>query len=195
MTASWLKAATRRWRGRTDGDAAEDTQRAALQRFRTAVQDGLSGDERSLEELLQMPGEIGLTDEEVELEVEMIRGALDVLSLRERVAHEGLPILEHQHKVLGTDRCHFRCSAFTVDEGGNRTGRLFLTDQRMLFLASPVLAVPWNAIASVEDDERDIVVRTVTLGVAYRFHCNAFSDARCGAFIAQTLKQEGRAAL
>lgn len=142
-----------------------------------------------------MPAALGIAEEEVELEIEMVQGSLDLLALRERLARDGLPVVEHQHKALGADRCHFRCSAYTVDEAGHRPGRLFLTHRRVIFLASPLLAVPWSAAVSIEDDERDIIVSTVTPGVAYRFHCNSFSDARCGALIAQTLMKQAKPGL
>jgi hypothetical protein len=192
VSLSWLKSHGRRWRGQTGTDNSDSGLR---RQFRAAVQEGLAGDRETLERLLQMPAALGITEEEVELELEMVHGALDRLALRERLARDGLPILEHQHKALGADRCHFRCSAFTVDEAGHRPGRLFLTHRRLVFLASPLLALPWSATASIEDDERDIVVNTVTPGVSYRFHCNSFSDARCGVLIAQTVMRQMRPSL
>ncbi|MPZ17562.1 MAG: hypothetical protein GEV06_06595 [Luteitalea sp.] len=192
MSLSWLKSYSRRWRGQTGADARDS---GPHRQFRAAVQEGLAGDRTTLEGLLQMPGALGIADEEVELELEMVQGALDLLALKESLVRDGLPVLEHQHKALGADRCHFRCSAFTVDESGHRPGRLFLTHRRVIFLASPLLAVPWSAALSINDEERDIVVSTVTPGVAYRFHCNSFSDARCGVLIAQTLMRQARPSL
>ncbi|MGH9159213.1 MAG: hypothetical protein ACRD2X_04425 [Vicinamibacteraceae bacterium] len=159
------------------------------------MQEGLAGDRETLERLLQMPAALGIAEEEVELEIEMVQGALDRLALEERLLRDGLPVLEHQHKALGADRCHFLCSAFTVDEAGHRPGRLFLTHRRLIFLASPLFALPWSAATSIDDEDRNIVVSTVTRGVTYRFHCNSFSDARCGVLIARTLMRQAKPGL
>lgn len=192
MSLSWLKSYSRRWRGETDAERHASRSR---QQFRAAVHAGLAGDRETLERLLQMPAALGIPEEEVELEIEMVHGALDLLVLEERLLQDGLPVLEHQHKALGADQCHFRCSAFTVDEAGHRPGRLFLTHRRLIFLASPLFALPWSATTSIEDDARDIVVSTVTPGLAYRFHCNSFSDARCGVLIARTLMRRVKPSL
>ncbi len=146
-----------------------------------------------LEALLRKPAEVGLPEEDVELEIEALQGALDALSLREAIARGGgeLPIVEHQHKALGDDRCHFLASVFLASDAADRTGRLFLTDRRLLFLASPLLSLSWGSVAAIEAQDRDLVIAAVSRGVVYRFRCNSFSDARCGAVIAQALKNGG----
>jgi hypothetical protein len=148
----------------------------------------------ALEALLRKPAELGVPEEEVELEVEAIQGALDALSLRESIAQARgeLPVVEHQHKALGDDRCHFLASVFLAsDASSDRTGRLFLTNRRLLFLATPMLSLTWGGIASVDAEARDLVIASTARGVVYRFRCNSFSDARCAVVIARALKNGG----
>lgn len=187
MTDSWFSSLTRRLRG-APADPAEAARQASLQQFRTAVSQALTaGDRTSLEAVRSPPARLELSDEDVELELEMVQGALEALDLVDLVARDGLPVLTHQHKALGDDRCHFVASAFLADDAGHRTGRLFFTNRRLLFLASPVLSLPWSRVAVLQDDARDILVKTVGAGDIYRLRCNSFSDARCGIVIAQAL--------
>lgn len=188
VTDSWLSSLTRRLRG-APADPVEAARQARVQQFRTAVKEALTaGDRASLEAVRHPSAGLDLAEEDVELETEMVQGALEALDLGERVAREGLPLLTHQHKALGDDRCHFVASAFLADDVGHRTGRLFFTNRRLLFLASPVLSLPWSRIALLQDDARDILVKTVGgAGEVYRLRCNSFSDARCGIVIAQAL--------
>jgi hypothetical protein len=192
VTDSWFKSLTQRWRG-APADPAAQARQARVQRFRAEVRQALTaGDRASLEAVARLPAELDLPDDEVELEQEMVQGALDALDLKDRIGRDGLPDLAHQHKALGDDRCHFLASVFLADDDGHRTGRLFFTNRRLLFLAAPILTVPWSRVAVLTDDARDLVVQTVGRGEVYRFRCNSFADARCGMVIAQALLPRGR---
>jgi hypothetical protein len=153
-----------------------------------------AGDRATLEALVRRPADLGLADEDVELELEALRGALDAIGLRETIVREGLPVVEHQHKALGEDRCHFLASVFLASDGSDRTGRLFLTNRRVLFLSSPLVSLSWGNIASVEAEQRDLLVAPTGRGVPYRFRCNSFSDARCGEVIARAIKTRASSA-
>lgn len=194
MTDSWFKSLTRRLRGEPS-DPREAERQARVRAFHGTVQRAIaSGARAPLEALRQPPPDLGLSEDEVELELEMVQGALDAMDLDARLASEGLPVLAHQHKALGDDRCHFLASVFLADDDGHRTGRLFFTNRRVFFLANPVLSVPWSRVASLEEDERDLVIATVGAGEMYRFRCNSFSDARCGALMARALLRRPGAA-
>lgn len=193
MALAWLKGVTDRLRGGR-GQEQREAQRRARE-FRAAVQQAIgpavaAGDRAALEALVGKPAELGLAEEEVELELEALHGALDAISLRETLARDGLPTVAHQHKALGDDRCHFVASVFLASDGSDRTGRLFLTDRRVLFLASPIMALSWGSIASVEAQQRDLVVASSSRGVLHRFRCNSFSDARCAEVMAKVIKAQ-----
>jgi hypothetical protein len=195
VARAWLKALTQRLRGGDRESGAQRDARSRAKAFRAEVRQAIdAGDRAALEALFRKPVESGIPEEDVELELEAVHGALDALTLRDAVQRGGLPVVEHQHKALGGDRCHYVASVFLANDGSDRTGRLFLTNRRLLFLASPLLSLSWGSIASVEAEHRDLVVASTARGVLYRFRCNSFSDARCGEVIARALKNGNRAA-
>lgn len=188
MTASWF----RRLLG--GGAAGNGSGRASepLRRYRADVKAALAGalDRGAIDGLLQRPSADGLGDDDVELEVEALHGAIDLLDLQERVAREGLPVVPHQHKALAGDQCAFIASVSLADDAAQRTGRLFLTDKRLVFVATPLVSLPWGAIARIADDQRDLVIVAPGRGVMHRFRCNSFADARCGRWLAERLRDE-----
>lgn len=198
MALGWLKGVTDRLRGGGEPARAQrETQRRARE-FRGEVQQALApaltrGDRAALEALSRKPAELGLPEEEVELELEALQGALDAIGLREAIAQGGLPLVAHQHKALGDDRCHFVASAFLASDGSDRTGRLFLTDRRVLFLSSPVVSLSWGSVGSLAVDQRDLLIASAGRGTLYRFRCNSFSDARCAEVIARAIKSQAPA--
>lgn len=193
MSTSWFKSLVDRFGGKP-ADPAAEARAAQVRAFRAAVtrdlrDDPAPEDRAALEALLRMPDEQGLPGDEVELETEALQGALDVITLKETVAAGGLPVIEHQHRALGADRVHFLASAFLASDGSDRTGRLFLTNRRLVFVTTPMVALSWSGILSIEQKSRDLVVMTTGRDTLYQFRCNSFSDARCGAFIARQLKR------
>jgi hypothetical protein len=197
VAPAWFKAVTDRLRGggeagRAQRQAQRDTAHRASE-FRSEVHAAIGqaageGERARLEALLRKPAEVGLPDEEVELELETLHGALDAIALRDTIARDGLPVVEHQHKALGDDRCYFRAAVFLASDGSDRTGRLFLTDRRVVFLSAPLVSLSWGGVASVEAEHRDLIVSSTSRGVLYRFRCNSFSDARCAEVIARAIK-------
>jgi len=193
VSTSWFKSLVDRIGGKA-ADPAAEARTAQLRAFRAAVARDLRDDppveqRAALEALLRIPDEQGLPADEVELETEAVQGALDVIALKEAVAREGLPVIEHQHRALGADRVHFLASAFLASDGSDRTGRLFLTNRRLVFVTTPMVTVSWGGILSIEQQARDLVITTTGRDTLYQFRCNSFSDARCGAFIAKQLKR------
>jgi hypothetical protein len=193
VSTSWFKSLVDRFGGKT-ADPAAEARAAQLRAFRAAVardlrDDPAVEDRAALEALLRMPDEQGLPADEVELETEALQGGLDVIALKESVARGGLPVIEHQHRALGADRVHFLASAFLASDGSDRTGRLFLTNRRLVFVTQPMVALSWGGILSIEQQSRDLVIATAGRDTLYQFRCNSFSDARCGAFIARQLKR------
>jgi hypothetical protein len=165
---------------------------AAVHRFRAEVDAAVAGapDRALLTALLTRPAALGLPGDELELEIEVIEGALDLLTLQERVAEGGLPVVPHQHKALGDERCHFAAAAFLASDASQRTGRLFLTDRRLVFLAAPLVTLPWGAIARIDEEGRDVIVTAPGRGAFHRFRCNSYSDARCGRWIGEILQSQ-----
>jgi hypothetical protein len=192
MAASWWKKLAGGWGERDNGRGHSGSE--SLRRFRADVKTALAGalDRTAIDGLLQRPAADGLTDDDVELEVEALHGAVDLLELQARVAREGLPVVPHQHKALAGERCAFIASVSLADEATQRTGRLFLTDKRLVFVSTPLVALPWGAVNRIADDGRDLIVVAPGRGAFHRFRCNSFADARCGRWLAERLREEAR---
>ena len=136
--------------------------------------------------------ELGLTEDEAAIEIEMLEGLRDFLAFRAEVERDGLPVLDTQHRVLGADRCHFWTPAFLPDqvEAG---GKLFLTGTRLVFLGGGVQAAPWHAVSTITRDGRDLVAAVPSRGAVLRFRCNAYGEAMRALYVAERLLAESRA--
>jgi hypothetical protein len=131
---------------------------------------------------------LGLPDEDVEIEREMLDGLQRLAELRESVRVEGLPGIETGHRVVGAERCHFSAPASMPDEPAQPSGRLLLTSGRAIFLGgSAGTTVAWYAVSRALHADRDILLVRADRDRLYRFRCNSFADAMGGAFLARHL--------
>ena len=125
---------------------------------------------------------------DLEFEREMLDALEHVLGFASTVARDGLPAIATGHRVLGADVCHFIAPASMPDDPAQPTGRLLLTNARAIFVGGARgITVPWHAVAQPIQTDRDIVLVRVDGTAIYRFRCNSFDDALCGAFIARRL--------
>ena len=76
---------------------------------------------------------LGLAEEEIEIEREMIDGLDQLVKLQTALAAEGLPVIETGHRVVGTDVCHFSAPSSMPDDPAQPSGRLILTSARAIF--------------------------------------------------------------
>jgi hypothetical protein len=146
---------------------------------------------------------LALSEDEIEIEREMLAGLEQLIELRRSMSNNGLPAIETGHRIVGSDVCHFSAPASRPDDPAQPSGRLILTNARAILAGgAKALAVPWHAVVQVLQTERDIALIRVDREALYRFRCNSFAEAMCGAFIARTLagarnralKQEAREA-
>jgi hypothetical protein len=131
---------------------------------------------------------LALPEDEIEIEREMLTGLEQLMQLRHSLSGNGLPAIETGHRVVGTDVCHFSAPASRPDDPAQPSGRLILTNARAIFAGgAKAIAIPWHAVVQVLQSERDIALIRVDREAVYRFRCNSFTEAMCGAFIARTL--------
>jgi hypothetical protein len=131
---------------------------------------------------------IGLPEEEIEIEREMLDALTDLGDLTASVRGAGLPELRTGHRVIGSECCHFTAPASMPDEVAQPSGRLLLTNGRAIFVGGANgTAVPWHSIAEAAHVARDLVLMRADGAHLYRFRCNSFSDAVRAAFIAREL--------
>ncbi|MGH9331072.1 MAG: hypothetical protein ACRD09_11550 [Vicinamibacterales bacterium] len=170
---------------RAELDAAAERHDAATGAW-PALQDGLLG------RLALRADALGLTDDDGALELEMINGLRELAALVLAVERDGLPLLETQHRVITGESCRFSAPATRVfdanDSNGaeGASGRLFLTDRRVVFLGPSVTGVPWPSIAGIARTGRDVVLSGASR--RYRFRLNTFADALRATWLAERLR-------
>ena len=131
---------------------------------------------------------LGLPEEEIEIEREMLDGIAQLAELRIAVDSSGIPIVETGHRVVGHDTCHFSTPVSMPDDAAQPAGRLFLTNARVIFAGGArATTVAWHAIGEVVHGDRDVVIVRRDRETIYRFRCNTFADAMCGAYLARRL--------
>ena len=127
-------------------------------------------------------------DGDLEIEREMLEGLEHLVKFAATVAADGLPDVATGHRVVGHDICHFTAPASMPDDPAQPSGRLLLTNARAIFVGGARgLTVAWHAVAKPIQADRDLVLVRVDGTALYRFRCNSFDDALCGAFVARQL--------
>lgn len=136
---------------------------------------------------------LGLPEDDIEVEREMLAALRDLIALRDQVGRATLPVVETGHRVIGSDRCHFSVPTSMPDDPAQPSGRLLLTERRAVFVGGArVLNVPWHSIAEALRSDRDVILIGRKREQLYRFRCNTFSDAICGVFLAGRLTASRR---
>jgi hypothetical protein len=130
---------------------------------------------------------LGLPEEEIEIEREMLDGLEQLAALSSAVESAGLPTIQTGHRVVRNDACHFTAPASMPDEPSQPGGRLLLTSARMIFVGGPGASAAWHALAEVVQTDRDVLLVRADGARMYRFRCNSYADAMTGAFVARRL--------
>ncbi len=167
--------------------AARDLER----RVRSFREDVLAAraapDESVLLALRARPAALGLTEDDVALELEIVDGLLEVIELKKAAAGGApLPEIPTNHRALAGEPCRFVAPACRPDSTNDPGGKLFFTDRRLVYLGSPSLTISWPHVIDVREDDRDLLVRLRAGGVR-AFRCNSYMDTLRGAYIATRL--------
>ena len=152
-----------------------------------------AGDTAQLLPLRAQLDAMGLTEDDVEIEREMLDALQDLAELTASVRAAGLPAVETGHRVVGSDRCHFTAPVSMPDESSQPSGRLLLTSGRAIFVGGVHgAAVPWHSVGEALHLDRDVILIRGDRDKLYRFRCNTFSDALRTAFLARELMRGRR---
>lgn len=119
-----------------------------------------------------------------ELQEEMIDGLERLVALAER---SELPIVETQHRVIGSEACHFIAPVSLVAEV-DTGGKLFATGERLIFAAGTVRHWAWHTIAAITRVERDVVIDLRGRPGAARLRTNTYGDAMLLVALSQRLR-------
>jgi hypothetical protein len=131
---------------------------------------------------------LGLPEEEVEIEREMLAGLEHLANIQSSLPAGTLPSVETGHRVVGTDRCHFSAPVSMPDEPAQPSGRLILTNVRAIFAGGgKATTIPWHAVADVLQAERDVILVRRDRDNFHRFRCNVYADALEAAWLARAL--------
>jgi hypothetical protein len=166
------------FRAELDAAAARDVATGSS----PVMQNGLLG------RLTQRADELGLTDDDGALELEMLDGLQQLAALAQSVEHEGLPSLETQHRIIAGEICRFSAPAtrFGESDADGTSGRFFLTDRRVVFLGPSVISAPWPSVAAVGRSGRDLLLSGATRRLQFRF--NTFADAMRAAWLTERMR-------
>ena len=136
---------------------------------------------------------LGLAEEDIEIEREMVEGLEQLVKLQTTLSAEGLPIVQTGHRVVGTDTCYFSAPTSMPDDPAQPSGRLFFTGTRAIFAGGArTVTLPWHAVAEVVQQGRDVVLVRHDRETLHRFRCNVFAGALCAALVARTLSRRSR---
>jgi hypothetical protein len=111
--------------------------------------------------------------DEAEQREEMLDGLRQLVEL---AAADQPPIIQTQHRVIGTDACYFVAPATLVEDVGT-PGKLFLTSNRLVFAGGRVQAWPWHRLRDMRRRGRDLFIALAGATDAVRLQCNTFGDA------------------
>jgi len=106
-----------------------------------------------------------------EAEQEMREG-LEALAAFER---SDLPVLHTQHRVIGSDACHYMAPASVIAEV-DAGGKVFVTSAKIIFASGSVVSWPWHLITRIRREERDLVI-DLKGRPAVRLRVNTYGDA------------------
>jgi len=131
--------------------------------------------------------ERGVPPDEREQQVEMLDGLEQLLVLS---AQAELPVVFSQHRVIGSDTCHFLAPVTLAGPDGV-PGKLLLTSRRLVIVASGVTTRPWHGVRRLERTGRSLLVVGAGEGLL-EARCTSFGDALAAHHLASRLHAAAR---
>lgn len=111
--------------------------------------------------------------DDVERADEILDGLDRVLEL---ASQPSLPAMVTQHRVIGSDICHFAAPVSLAGQS-EASGKIFVTSSRLIFAGSRVQSWPWHRVRKILRHERTLSI-VITGGTdATMLLCNSYGDA------------------
>jgi hypothetical protein len=123
--------------------------------------------------------------DDYEMQVEMLDGLRHLLVV---AGADTLPLIETQHRVIGTDRCHF-LAPVSIASGGDASGKLLLTEHRAILTGGGAPRTwAWHRVRRFEREGYDLQI--MTGGDDFLIlRCNTFGDALLAWHIGNRLRE------
>lgn len=128
-----------------------------------------------------------LAPDEADRQGELLEGLDRLAELR---ATSALPEIPTQHRVIGTDRCHFMAPVSLVGPSAV-SGKLILTSHRAIFVGTAVVAWPWHRVRVIVRADRDVILTVAGATALFAVRCNTYSDALEATFLSKMLAKTG----
>ena len=133
------------------------------------------------------------TTDDAERQAEMLAGLEELLEFVRATTRAtlepprtALPVVPTQHRVIGTDRCHF-ISPVSVGGDGESAGKLFLTSERLIVVAQGPQSWAWHRVRRVARSGRELVIMIAGAPADLLLRCNTYGEALIAAHVIQTL--------
>lgn len=137
--------------------------------------------------------EIGLEDDEHEIEREMLEGLEELVGFNQALLSTGPARIPTGHRAVGADPCYFSAPASMPDDPAQPAGTLLLTSSRAIFVGGArAVTIPWHAVATCVRQERDVLLVRADRQDLHRLRCNSFADALRAAALARHLMPRRR---
>jgi hypothetical protein len=123
----------------------------------------------------------------------MLDGLDQLREVQRTVSSGGLPLVDTQHRVIGTERCHFTAPASIAEDHAQSTGRVLLTASRAVFVgAGRTSMTAWHQVHEVARIGRDVALVRADGSPAAHFRFNSYGDALVCAYLARHLRPARR---
>jgi hypothetical protein len=131
---------------------------------------------------------LALTEDESEMEREMLEGLDALVELSVTLGRNGPPVVETGHRAVGAELCYFSAPASLPDDPGQPSGTLLLTKTRAVFVGGGrAMTIPWHSVGRCLQQHRDVLLVRTDRDDLQRLRCNSFTDTLRAACLARHL--------
>ena len=131
---------------------------------------------------------LGLTEDETEMEREMLDGLDELVALSAAIGHSGPPRIQTGHRAVGIEPCYFSAPVSLPDDPAQPSGTLLMTATRAIFIGGGrSVTIPWHSVGDCLQQHRDVLLVRVDRQDLHRLRCNSFADALRAGFLARHL--------
>jgi hypothetical protein len=141
----------------------------------------------SVDRLVVLAKELGLSDEDVSGDLAELRACAETSELTSQLARGEVPDLEPLDSLPAGERCHFVCPVRFGRRRADQVGHLVLASGRLQFRGALDVSVAWSEVSGIQREGREIIASLQDSRRVLRFACQSLIEAVSGAAIAAHL--------